>query len=95
MTSSKDSTVRGKNSLTSSKDSSTNIKDSLIKIRDSSVRSKDAPTSSKDSSTSRLCWCDRDGQAIPTGAEGQELEPQRAERLAERQRELGVDPNTL
>jgi Uma2 family endonuclease len=49
-----------------------------------------------------LRWCDRDGQVIPTGAEGQELarqaqeiERQRADRLAQRLRELGVDPDTL
>jgi Uma2 family endonuclease len=56
-----------------------------------------------------LRWCDRDGHIIPTGAEGQEIERQRAnaaqqqvklekeraERLAERLRELGVDPGTL
>ncbi len=67
-----------------------------------------------------LRWCDRNGQVIPTGAEGQELERQRAdaeqqraeaerqraeaehqraeaerqraERLAEKLRELGINP---
>jgi hypothetical protein len=32
-----------------------------------------------------LRWCDRKGQVIPTGAEGQEIERQRADRLAERE----------
>jgi hypothetical protein len=54
-----------------------------------------------------LRWCDRDGQVIPTGAEGQDMaqqraeaerlradaEQQRAERLAERLRVLGIDPD--
>lgn len=53
-----------------------------------------------------LRWCDREGLVIPTGAEGQatarqtaalaqqqaEAERQRAERLAERLRALGLDP---
>lgn len=49
-----------------------------------------------------LRWCDREGQPIPTGAEGLELErqradaaQQRAERLAERLRSLGIDPNEV
>jgi Uma2 family endonuclease len=49
-----------------------------------------------------LRWCDHQGQVIPTGAEGQaverqraETEQQRAERLAEKLREMGVDPDTL
>ena len=54
--------------------------------------------------TSRLWlrWCDQEGQVVPTGAEGQaaerqraETERQRADRLAEKLRELGVDPDTL
>ncbi|MGF1494580.1 MAG: Uma2 family endonuclease [Microcoleaceae cyanobacterium] len=47
-----------------------------------------------------LRWCDRNGQVIPTGAEGIALERQRAEaerqranRLAERLRALGIDPD--
>jgi Putative restriction endonuclease len=47
-----------------------------------------------------LRWCDRNGQVIPTGAEGQDMaqqradaEHQRAERLAERLRSLGIDPD--
>ncbi|NJM76091.1 MAG: Uma2 family endonuclease [Acaryochloridaceae cyanobacterium RU_4_10] len=47
-----------------------------------------------------LRWCDRQGQVIPTGAEGQESERQRAdserqraERLAEKLRTLGVNPD--
>jgi Uma2 family endonuclease len=49
-----------------------------------------------------LRWCDRDGQIIPTGAEGRELERQRAEterqradRLAEQLRAMGVSPDEL
>jgi hypothetical protein len=54
-----------------------------------------------------LRWCDRQGQVIPTGAEGKELERQRAEaerqraeaerqradRLADRLRSMGIDPD--
>ncbi|MEP0980026.1 hypothetical protein NC980_05640 [Leptolyngbya sp. AS-A5] len=54
-----------------------------------------------------LRWCDRSGQVIPTGAEGLEIERQRAEierhqaetehqraeRLAEQLRALGIDPD--
>jgi hypothetical protein len=39
-----------------------------------------------------LRWCDQQGQVIPTGAERAEEERRRAERLAARLRELGVDP---
>jgi Uma2 family endonuclease len=49
-----------------------------------------------------LRWCDRDGKIIPTGAEGRELERQRAEterqradRLAEQLRAMGVNPDEL
>lgn len=42
-----------------------------------------------------LRWCDREGQIIPTGAEGREIERQRAERLAERLRAMGVDPDEI
>jgi Uma2 family endonuclease len=56
-----------------------------------------------------LRWCDRNGQVISTGAEGQEQERQRAEqerqraeqerqraeRLAERLRSMGVDPDEV
>ena len=42
-----------------------------------------------------LRWCDRDGRVIPTGAEGRESERQRAERLAERLREMGVNPDEI
>ncbi len=54
--------------------------------------------------TSRLWlrWCDQEGRVVPTGAEGQgaerqraETERQRADRLAEKLRELGVDPDDL
>jgi hypothetical protein len=40
-----------------------------------------------------LRWCDADENLIPTGAERAEAERQRAERLAARLRELGVDPD--
>jgi hypothetical protein len=49
-----------------------------------------------------LRWCDRQGQVIPTGAEGREQERQRAEverqradRLAERLRAMGIDPDEV
>ena len=49
-----------------------------------------------------LRWCDHDGQVIPTGAErakmerqGREIERQRAERLAERLRAMGVNPDEI
>ncbi len=49
-----------------------------------------------------LRWCDQNGQPIPTGAEGQarerqraEAERQRAERLAAKLRSLGVDPDAV
>jgi Uma2 family endonuclease len=56
-----------------------------------------------------LRWCDRQGQVIPTGAEatdaerqgreverqGREVERQRAERLAERLRVMGVNPDEI
>lgn len=42
-----------------------------------------------------LRWCDREGRVIPTGAEGQEFERQRAERLAERLRALGINPDEV
>ena len=42
-----------------------------------------------------LRWCDRTGQVIPTGAERAELERQRADRLAERLRALGINPDEI
>ena len=49
-----------------------------------------------------LRWCDRDGQVIPTGAEGQaierqraETERQRAEKLAEHLRAMGINPDEI
>jgi Uma2 family endonuclease len=49
-----------------------------------------------------LRWCDRQGQVIPTGAEGREIERQRADeaelrakRLAERLQEMGVNPDEI
>ena len=49
-----------------------------------------------------LRWCDRTGQVIPTGAEGLEVERQRAnaaeskaQRLAERLRAMGVNPDEI
>jgi Uma2 family endonuclease len=40
-----------------------------------------------------LRWCDRQGRVIPTGAESAEHERVRADRLAARLRELGVNPD--
>jgi len=42
-----------------------------------------------------LRWCDRDGRIIVTGAEGREQERQRAEKLAERLRSIGIDPDEI
>lgn len=42
-----------------------------------------------------LRWCERDGQVISTGAEGREIERQRAERLAERLRAMGINPDEV
>jgi Uma2 family endonuclease len=49
-----------------------------------------------------LRWCDREGRVIPTGAEGQEIERQRADeaelrakRLAERLRAMGINPDDI
>lgn len=42
-----------------------------------------------------LRWCDRDGRVIPTGAEGREIERQRANRLAERLRAMNVNPDEI
>jgi Uma2 family endonuclease len=42
-----------------------------------------------------LRWCDCEGRVIPTGAEGQEKAQLRAERLAERLRAMGVDPDQV
>ena len=42
-----------------------------------------------------LRWRDQNGHVIPTGAEGQATERQRANRLAERLRALGVDPDEI
>jgi len=49
-----------------------------------------------------LRWCDRTRQVIPTGAEGREIERQgreierqRADRLAERLRAMGIDPDEV
>lgn len=42
-----------------------------------------------------LRWCDAQGQVIPTGAEGQDIERQRADRLAAKLQELGIDPDQV
>jgi TATA-box binding protein (TBP) (component of TFIID and TFIIIB) len=42
-----------------------------------------------------LRWCDQEGKVIPTGAERAETEHQRAELLAQKLRELGIDPDRL
>lgn len=42
-----------------------------------------------------LRWCDRSGSVIPTGKERANREQQRADRLADRLRELGIDPTEI
>jgi hypothetical protein len=49
-----------------------------------------------------LRWCDRQGQVIPTGAEGKEMERQRADeaelraqRFAERLQAMGINPDEI
>lgn len=42
-----------------------------------------------------LRWCDQQGIIISTGAEDRDQQRQRAERLAEKLRSLGVDPSEL
>ncbi|MEO1211348.1 MAG: Uma2 family endonuclease [Cyanobacteria bacterium J06638_20] len=42
-----------------------------------------------------LRWCDEQGQVIPTGAEVADPERQRADRLAAKLRELGVNPDDI
>jgi len=42
-----------------------------------------------------LRWCDRDGQVIPTGAERADAERLRADRLAQKLRELGINPDEV
>jgi len=42
-----------------------------------------------------LRWCDKEGKPIPTGAESSEIERQRAERLAQKLREMGIDPDQV
>jgi Putative restriction endonuclease len=49
-----------------------------------------------------LRWCDREGQVIPTGAEAKEIERQRADaaelkaqRLADRLRSMGINPDEI
>ena len=42
-----------------------------------------------------LRWCDRDGQVILTGAERAEEAESKAQRLAERLRAMGVDPDEV
>lgn len=42
-----------------------------------------------------LRWCDRPSNVIPTGKERANQEQQRADRLADRLRELGIDPTEV
>ena len=42
-----------------------------------------------------LRWCDQDGKLIPTGKEGRMAETARADKLAAKLRELGVDPDSI
>ncbi len=42
-----------------------------------------------------LRWCDAEGQVIPTGAERANSQQQRAERLAAKLREMGINPDRV
>lgn len=42
-----------------------------------------------------LRWCNLDEEVIPTGTEGREVERQRADRLAERLRAMGINPDDV
>jgi hypothetical protein len=42
-----------------------------------------------------LRWCDRQGQVISTGTERADAERLRADRLAEKLRELGINPDEV
>jgi hypothetical protein len=42
-----------------------------------------------------LRWCDRQGQVISTGAERADAERLRADRLAQKLRELGINPDEV
>jgi Uma2 family endonuclease len=42
-----------------------------------------------------LRWCDRDGQVIATGAERADDAEAKAQRLAERLRAMGIDPDSV
>lgn len=42
-----------------------------------------------------LRWCDENGKLIPTGKERAEAEAEKANRLAEKLRELGIDPTQV
>lgn len=45
--------------------------------------------------TQWLRWCDKDGRLLPTPLEAKQRAEQRADRLAEKLRSLGVDPASL
>ena len=47
------------------------------------------------SEISRLEMVSSNGQVIPTGAEGQEAERQRADQLAKRLRAMGINPDKI
>jgi hypothetical protein len=49
----------------------------------------------EDQSGTWLRWCDVDGQVIPTGAERAEGAESKAQRLAERLRSLGINPDEV
>lgn len=49
----------------------------------------------EDRETRWVRWCDLAGNLLPTGAEQAEQERQRAERLAAKLRDLGIDPDAL
>lgn len=42
-----------------------------------------------------LRWCDRSGNVVPTGAERAEVAEEKAQRLADRLRSLGINPDEL
>ncbi len=53
------------------------------------------PGQYEDMSAVWLRWRRRDGSLVPTGAERAETEKQRADRMAEKLRALGIDPDSL
>lgn len=60
-----------------------------------SVAAVSAGRRTEEQESTWLRWCDGGGQVIPTGAEGREIERQRADQLAERLRAMGIDPDEV